>query len=185
MSSDVIETWKQAALDLTGDVLKYVGQLGVNPASWPDDALGPLRKAIGKIASLVEAVTKGVQEPDEEELRDLARKLGTAKKEIMAMSRGLVVDQSAPTATEAYELSSEAREAIRASREATKAALRGMGDHLPRLSPTPTPGETSHGKPGPPPAWAPRGQPAVPAWLPQSTPATSVWPPPPWTCHQG
>jgi hypothetical protein len=25
LSSDVVETWKQAALDLTGDVLKYVG----------------------------------------------------------------------------------------------------------------------------------------------------------------
>jgi hypothetical protein len=103
LSSDVVETWKQAALDLTGDVLKYVGQLGVNPASGLDDALGPLRKAIGKIASLAEAVTKGVQEPDEEKLRDLARKLGTAKKEIMAMSRGLVVDQPATTATQAHE----------------------------------------------------------------------------------
>jgi hypothetical protein len=71
---------------------RRVSKLGMNPASGPDNALGPLRKAIGKIASLAEAVTKGVQEPDEEELRDLARKLGTAKKEIMAMSRGLVVD---------------------------------------------------------------------------------------------
>jgi hypothetical protein len=51
LSSDVVETWKQAALDLTGDVLKYVGKLGVNPASGSDDALGPLRRAIGKIAS--------------------------------------------------------------------------------------------------------------------------------------
>ncbi len=127
LSSDVVETWKQAALDLTKDVLKYVSQFGVNTASGPDDALGPLRKAIGKKASLAEAVTKGVQEPDEEELRTLARKLGTAKKEIMALNRGLVVGQPAPIATEANELASEAGEAIKASRETIKAALKGMG----------------------------------------------------------
>jgi hypothetical protein len=86
LSPNVVEKWKQAALDLTEDVIKYVGRLGVNPASGPDDALGPLRRAIGKIATLNEAVTKGVQEPDEEELRDLAKKLGTAKKELMAMA---------------------------------------------------------------------------------------------------
>ncbi len=68
LSSGVVKTWKQAALDLTGDVLKYVSRLGENPASEPDDALGPLRTAIGKMASLTEAVTTGVQEPDEEEL---------------------------------------------------------------------------------------------------------------------
>jgi hypothetical protein len=189
LSSDVVETWKQAALDLTGDVLKYVGQLGVNPASGPDDTLRPLRKAIGKIASLAEAVSTGVQEPDEEELRDLARKLGTAKKEIMAMSRGLVVDQPATVATEAHELASEAGEAIKASRETIKAALRGMGaaSDISEIScPTGAPrlplARPAMGSLAPP-AWAPRGQPAVPAWLPQSTPATSAWPL--RTCHRG
>jgi hypothetical protein len=189
LSSDVVETWKQATLDLTGDVLKYVGQLGVNPASGLDDTLGPLRKAIGKIASLAEAVTKGVQEPDEVELRDLARKLGTAKKEIMAMSRGLVVDQPATTATEAHELASEAGEPIRASRETIKASLRGMGaaSDISKIS-CPAgalayPRRDPPWEAWPPPAWAPRGQPAVPAWLPQSMPATSAWPP--RTCHRG
>jgi hypothetical protein len=184
LSSDVVETWKQVALDLTNDVLEYVGHIGVDPASRPDDALGPLRKAIGKIASLTEAVTKGVQEPDEEGLRDLARKLGTAKKEIMAMSRGLVVDQPATLATEAHELASEAREAIKASQETIKAALREMGaasdiseisgpTGAPRL-PQAGPALGSLASP----AWAPRGQPAAPAWPPQSTPTTSTWPPP-------
>jgi hypothetical protein len=39
----------------------------------------------------------------------------------------LVVNQSAATATEAHELVGEAGEAIKASREMIKAALRGMG----------------------------------------------------------
>jgi hypothetical protein len=182
LSSDIVETWKQAALDLTGDVLKYVGQLGVNPASGPDDTLGPLRRAIGKIASLAEAVTRGVQEPDEDELRDLVRKLGAAKKEIMSMSRDLVVNQPATVATEAHELPSEAGEAIRASRETIKAALRGMGaaSDFSEISclagvPHPPPGRPTMGNLAPP-AWPPRGQPAVPTWPPQYTPATSVWP---------
>jgi hypothetical protein len=180
LSSDVVETWKQAALDLTKDVLEYVSHIGVDPASRPDDALGPLRKAIGKIASLTEAVTKGVQEPDEEELRDLARKLGTAKKEIMALNRGLVVGQPATIATEANELTSEAGEAIKTSRETIKAALRGMGAasdiseiSRPIGAPRQPPARPAMGSLAPP-AWAPRGQPAAPAWLPQSTPATSA-----------
>ncbi len=182
LSSDVLETGKQAALDLTGDVLKYVGQLGVNPASGPDDALGPLRKAIRKVASLTEAITRGVQEPDEEELRDLARKLGATKKEIMTMSRDLVVNQPATTATEAHELASEAGGA---SRETIKAVFRGMGaaSDISEISclagvPRPPPVRPAMGNLAPS-AWPPRGQPAVPTWPPQSTPATSVWPPPP------
>ncbi len=184
LSPDVVEKWKQAALDLTEDVMKYLGRLGVNPSSGPDDILGPLRRVIGKIATLSEAVTKGVQEPDEEELRDLAKKLGTAKKELMAMSRDLVVNQPAATATEAHKLVSEAGEAIKASRETIKAALRGMGaaSDISEISclagfPRPPPVRPSMGNLAPP-AWPPRGQSVNPACPPQSTPAVSVWPPP-------
>ncbi len=109
LSSDIVETWKEAALDTARDALEYLNHFSEgDPASRPDDALGPLRKTIGKVAALTEAVTKGVQELDEEGLRDFARKLGTAKKEIMAMNRSLVVGQPASLATEAYELASEA-----------------------------------------------------------------------------
>jgi hypothetical protein len=100
------------------------------------------------------------------------------------MSRSLVVNQSATLPTEAHELASEAGEAIRASRETIKAALRGMGAAsdiseisclvgVPRRPPArPTMRNLA------PPAWPPRGQPAAPAWPPQRMPATSVWPPP-------
>ncbi len=157
LSPNVVEKCRQAALDLTEDVMKYVGRLGVNPASGPDVILGPLRRAIGKIATLSEAVTKGVQEPDEEELRDLAKKLGAAKKELMAMSRDLVVNQPAAKATEAHELVSEAGEAIKASRETIKAALRGLGaaSDISEIScfgriPASTSGKTIHGQSGAP-----------------------------------
>jgi hypothetical protein len=150
---------KQAALDLTENVMTYVGQLGVNPASGPDDILGPLRRAIGEIATLSEAVTMGVQEPDENEMRDLAKKLGAAKKELMAMGRDLVVNQPAAIATEAHELVSEAGEAIKASRETIKAALRGMGaaSDISEIS-------CLAGLPRPPPARPSMGNLAPPAW---------------------
>jgi hypothetical protein len=106
------------------------------------------------VAHLTEAVAKEVQDPSEERLRDLARKLGAAKKEIMAMNRSLMVGQSANLATEAHELASEAGEAIKASRETIKAALRGMGaaSDISEVSgqhqgPTPTPGEACNGEP--------------------------------------
>jgi hypothetical protein len=72
-------------------------------------------------------VTRGVQEPDEEELRDLARRLVTFKKELMTMGRDLMVNQPAATATEAHKLVIEAGEAIKANREIIKAAIRGLG----------------------------------------------------------
>ncbi len=52
---------------------------------------------------------------------------GNSKKEIMALSRSLIVGQSASVATEATRLADEAGEAIKSSREAIRAALRGMG----------------------------------------------------------
>jgi hypothetical protein len=74
LSSDIVEKWRQDALDLTQDAMKYVSKLGTAEGSAPEGVLGPLRRAIGKVATLFEAVTKGVQEPDEEELHDLARR---------------------------------------------------------------------------------------------------------------
>jgi hypothetical protein len=79
------------------------------------------------VAVLSKAVTRGVQEPDEEELRDLARRLGAVKKELMAMGRDLMVNQPAATASEAHELVSEARQAIKTNQRTIKAALRGLG----------------------------------------------------------
>jgi hypothetical protein len=68
LSSDIVETWKESALDIARDALEYLNHFGEDPASRPDDALGPLREAIGKVAALTEAVAKVVQEPEEEGL---------------------------------------------------------------------------------------------------------------------
>jgi hypothetical protein len=184
LSSDIVKTWEEAALDIARDALEYLNHFSEgDPASRPDDTLGPLRKAIGKVAALTEAVAKEVQEPDEERLRDFARKLGTAKKKVMDMNRSLVVGQPASLATEAHELAGEAGEAIRASREMIKAALRGKGVALsiseasgPTGAPRPLPARPALESLAA--AWAPRGQLATPGWPPQSMPTMTTWPPP-------
>jgi hypothetical protein len=183
LSPDTTEKWRQTALDLTGEAMKYVSKLGTHPGSAPEGVLGPLRRAIGKVATLGEAVTKGVQEPDEEELRDLAKRLGAVKKELMAVGRDLMVNQPADTATEAHELISEAGEAIKANREIIKAALRGPGaaSDISEVSslvvpPQPPPARPSMGNLAAP-AWPPRGNPAAPAWPTQGNRTPPAWPP--------
>jgi hypothetical protein len=58
LSTDIVETWKDVALNAARDALEYLNHFGEgDPASRPDDAFGPLRKAIGKVAALKEAVT--------------------------------------------------------------------------------------------------------------------------------
>jgi hypothetical protein len=176
LSSDTIEKWRQSALYLTEEAMKYVSKLGTTPGSAPEDALGPLRWAIGKVATLGEAVTKGIQEPDEEELPDLAKRLGAVKKELMTMGRDLPVNQPADMATEAHELVSEAGEAIKASREIIKAALRGLGapSDIYEVSslvipPRPPPARPSMGNLVNR-AWSTQGNMVPPAWPPQDMP---------------
>jgi hypothetical protein len=119
LAPDVVETWKGQAYAVVKEAAEFFKHLDEGgQASEPEDSLGPLRKAIGAATHLAEAVTK--------EVRDLARKLGAAKKE-MAVNRSLMVGQSASLATEAHGLASEAGEAIKSSRETIKAALRGLG----------------------------------------------------------
>jgi hypothetical protein len=156
---------------------------GENPASKPEDRLDPLRKAIETATHLAEAVAKEIQDPSEERLRDLARKLGAAKKEIMALSRSLMVGQAASIATEANRLAGDAREDIKSTRETIKAALRGLGaasdisevsgpTRVPRPPPTrPVLGDLNA-------EWATGGQPAASGWPPFCTPTTTTWPPP-------
>jgi hypothetical protein len=128
LAPDVVETWKGQAYAVVKEAVQFFEHFGEGgPASKPEDSLGPLRKAIGAATLLAEAVTKEVQDPSEERLRDLARKLGAARKEIMAMSRSLMVGQSASLAAEAHGLANDAGEVIKSSRETIKAALRGLG----------------------------------------------------------
>jgi hypothetical protein len=180
----VVETGKGQAYAVVKEAVEFFKHFSEgDPASKPEDSLGPLRKAIGAATHLTEAVTREVQDPSEERLRDLARKLGATKKEIMAMSRSLMVGQSASLATEAHGLASDAGEVIKSSRETIKAALRGLGaasDISEVSGPTralrPPPTRPVLGNLNA--EWAPGSQSAASVWPPLSMPATTTWPPP-------
>ncbi len=75
----------------------------------------------------MEAVARELTNPEETVLRGFGKQLGSSRKEIMDLSKNLAVGQPSGTATEATRLASEAGDAIRASRESIRAALREMG----------------------------------------------------------
>jgi hypothetical protein len=128
LAPDVVKTWKDQVYEVVKEALEFLDHFGwENPASQPEDSLAPLKKTIETATHLAETVAKEIQDPSEERLLDLARKLGVAKKEIMALSRSLMVGQAASIATEANRLASDAGEAIKSSQETIKAALRGLG----------------------------------------------------------
>jgi hypothetical protein len=117
LAPDVVKTWKDQAYLVVDEALTFFGNfIEDDPAPKSGDSLAPLRKAIETATHLAETVAKEIQDPGEERLRDLARKLGTAKKEIMALSGSLMVGQAASIVTEANRLASDAGEAIKSSR---------------------------------------------------------------------
>ncbi len=61
----------------------------------PADCLAPLRLAIRIAIHTTEAVAKEIQDPNEAVLRSYAKQLGISKKEIMTLSRSLMVGQAA------------------------------------------------------------------------------------------
>jgi hypothetical protein len=110
----------------TRDILQKVSGYERDVASEKEDALGPLRRAMGKVASLNEAVSRAKDTP-EEGLRDLGHKLGAARKELLSLGRVLIMSQDLSLAAEAHDLAEKAEEAIRIGQQEVKAALRRLG----------------------------------------------------------
>jgi hypothetical protein len=108
-----------------------VGASEVEPQPAPRtgvaDCLAPLRDVIDQARYTMEAVTRELTNPEETVVRGFGKQLGSSKKEIMDLSKNLAVGQPSGTAAEATRLASEAGDAIRASRESIRAALREMG----------------------------------------------------------
>ncbi len=69
---DVVETWKGQALAVVKDALEFLVHFEEgDSAPRPEDNLGPLRKAMGVVTYLTEAVAKEVQDPSKDRLQDL------------------------------------------------------------------------------------------------------------------
>jgi hypothetical protein len=134
LDPDTARLWKeqvQGIVTLADIGTMAAGGGGVEPEPAPRaeaaDCLAPLRDAIDQAQYTMEAVTRELTDPEETVLRGFGKQLGSSKKEIMALSKNLVVGQQASVATEATRLASEAGDAIKMSRESIRAALREMG----------------------------------------------------------
>jgi hypothetical protein len=140
LAPDTVQMWK----DQVYEILRGVPHFSDGPAEGdpaptassapaatsalePPDGLAPLRLAIRLATHTMEAVVREIQDPDETTLRGFGKHLGNSKKEIMPLSRSLMVGQAASVATEATRLANEAGEAIKSSRELIRTALRGLG----------------------------------------------------------
>jgi hypothetical protein len=91
------------------------------------DHLAPLKSIIEQATYIMQAVTREIMDPDETILRGFGKQLGNSKKEVMSASKDLVVGQPADVAMEATRLAGEACDAIKASWESIRAALRELG----------------------------------------------------------
>jgi hypothetical protein len=139
------------------------------------DRLAPLKSTIEQATYIMQAVTRELTDPDETILRGFGKQLGSSKKEIMTVSKDLVVDQPADVATEATWLASEACDAIKASRESIRATLRELGAAS-DISEASGPVRAQL----PLPAWPVMGS-IDPEWAAGSRPAATMWsqrPPP-------
>jgi hypothetical protein len=58
VTSDPMDKWHEVAMNLPRDILQKASGYGRDMANEKEDALGPLRRAMGKVASLSEAVSK-------------------------------------------------------------------------------------------------------------------------------
>jgi hypothetical protein len=142
LDPDAAREWKERAQEivtLANLDMPAAGTRGEEPALAPQeepaltpqegatDYLAPLKDAIEQARLTANAANRELNDPEETVLRGFGKQLGGSRKEIMALSRNLVVGQPAGVAAEAARLADEACENIRVSRELVRAALRDMG----------------------------------------------------------
>jgi hypothetical protein len=123
VTSDPSGTWHEAATNLTKEILVKVSPYMRTMASEKEDALGPLRRVMGKVADLNEAIGRVEDAPVEERLMALGRELSQVKRELMLLGRVLMMSQDLSLATGAHKLAGEAEDAIRAGQLKVTAAL--------------------------------------------------------------
>jgi hypothetical protein len=186
LDPDTARMWKEQVHEITtkawlNQPSECVGRSKSVPVahSGAADRLAPLKSIIEQATYTMQAAAREITDPDETILRGFGKQLGNSKKEIMAVSKDLVVNQSAGVAMEATRLAGEACNAIKASWESIRAALRELGaasDISEASGPTraqlPPSARLVMGNIDP--EWAMGARPTAPAWFqrpPQARPA--------------
>jgi hypothetical protein len=126
VTSDLSGKWREAAMNLTKDILEKVSPYRKTAASEKEDALGPLQKAMGKVAGLNKAIARMEDGPEKEGLRAMGWELSGAKRGLMLLGPVLMMSQDPSLAAEAHKLAGEAEDAIKAGQQKVRAALRRL-----------------------------------------------------------
>ncbi len=71
MASDPSDNWREAAMNLTKDILEKVSPYMKTVASEKEDPLSPLRRPMRKVEGLNKAIARMEDAPKEEGLRAL------------------------------------------------------------------------------------------------------------------
>ncbi len=182
LDPDTARMWKEQVHEIAAKAKldQPVASCGVSKSgpvahSRVKDRLAPLRSTIEQATYIMQAVTRELTDPDETILRGFGKQLGSSKKEIMTVSKNIVVDQPADVATEVTRLGSEACDAIKASRESIRAALRELGAAS-EISEASGPVRAQLPPPGRPvvgcldPEWAAGSRPAATTWFQRPPP---------------
>jgi hypothetical protein len=134
LDPDTARLWKEQVQGIVAhanldQLMANDGWGGPGPVPQPEatDCLAPLKRAIEQARFTAFAAARELTDPEETVLRGFGKQLGSSKKEIMGLSKDLAVGQPADVAVEATRLAGEACDAIKASREAIRAALRELG----------------------------------------------------------
>jgi hypothetical protein len=182
LDPDTARVWKEQVHEIVAKAkldqpVASCGMSKSGPVAHPrvKDRLTPLRSAIEQATYTMQAVARELTNPNETVLRGFGKQLGNSKKEIMTVSKDLVVDQPADVATEVTRLASEACEAIKASRESIRTAQRELGAAS-DISEASGPVRTQLPLPGRPvvgcidPEWAAGSRPAAASWFQRPPP---------------
>jgi hypothetical protein len=152
------------------------------------DRLAPLKSIIEQATYTMQAAAREITDPDETILRGFGKQLGNSKKEIMTISKDLVVGQPADVAMEATRLASEACNDIKASIRAQPppSARPVMGSIDPEWAagsrpvapawfqrPPQVRPAAGNAEPG----WPSEARPVASGWPTLHTPAATAWPP--------
>jgi hypothetical protein len=126
VSWDPTGIWQQKVEDLTKEVMEKSDRYMERGTDEDDGPLLPLRRAMGGIADLAQAITELEAEPNEANLKLLGRDLNETKNSLMLLGRVLMLSQDSTLVASAHALVAEAKEAIQAGQQRVRATLRRL-----------------------------------------------------------
>jgi hypothetical protein len=128
VTSDPTEAWHEAATNLMKEIMDKVSPYMRTAANKKEGALVQLRRAMGKVVDLNEAITRAEDAPEEKRLRALGQEFSMLKRDLMSLGQVQMMSQDLFLVAGAHKLAGEAEDAIRAGQQKVRDALEHIGD---------------------------------------------------------